>query len=108
LQRNDLEYRKPKLVPGKLNPAKQQAFIDGYENFLNNLDVDEAVVFADAAHPTHEVRPAGCWSPGRWCFGKTPMQTFLDAIPITKEKRSQPDRIGHENPTAQPGTKCQS
>jgi transposase InsO family protein len=23
---------------------------------------------------------------GRWCFGKTPMQTFLDAIPIAKEK----------------------
>jgi transposase InsO family protein len=23
---------------------------------------------------------------GRWCFGKTPMQTFLDAIPMAKEK----------------------
>ena len=23
---------------------------------------------------------------GRWCFGKTPMQTFLDAIPLAKEK----------------------
>ncbi len=23
---------------------------------------------------------------GRWCFGKTPMKTFLDAIPIAKEK----------------------
>ena len=23
---------------------------------------------------------------GRWCFGKTPMQTFLDAIPIAREK----------------------
>jgi transposase InsO family protein len=23
---------------------------------------------------------------GRWCFGKTPMQTFLDAVPIAKEK----------------------
>ena len=23
---------------------------------------------------------------GRWCFGKTPMQTFLDAMPITREK----------------------
>src|ERR1700749_164599 len=23
---------------------------------------------------------------GRWCFGKTPMQTFLDALPMTKEK----------------------
>jgi hypothetical protein len=23
---------------------------------------------------------------GRWCFGKRPMQTFLDAIPLAKEK----------------------
>jgi transposase InsO family protein len=23
---------------------------------------------------------------GRWCFGKTPMQTFLDAIPLAREK----------------------
>jgi transposase InsO family protein len=30
----------------------------------------------------NEVRP----HQGRWCFGKTPMQTFLDAMPMTKEK----------------------
>jgi len=23
---------------------------------------------------------------GRWCFGKAPMHTFLDALPLTKEK----------------------
>ena len=23
---------------------------------------------------------------GRWCFGKTPMQTFLDASPIARDK----------------------
>ncbi len=23
---------------------------------------------------------------GRWCFGKTPMQTFVDAIPLAREK----------------------
>jgi hypothetical protein len=23
---------------------------------------------------------------GRWCFGKTPMQTFLHATPLAKEK----------------------
>jgi hypothetical protein len=40
LQRN--EYRKPELVPRKLDPGKQQAFIDGYENLLNNLKVDGA------------------------------------------------------------------
>jgi len=23
---------------------------------------------------------------GRWCFGKTPMQTFLGTLPLAKEK----------------------
>jgi hypothetical protein len=23
---------------------------------------------------------------GRWCYGKTPMQTFVDSIPLAKEK----------------------
>ncbi len=24
---------------------------------------------------------------GRWCYGKTPMQTFIDTLPVAKEKR---------------------
>jgi transposase InsO family protein len=24
---------------------------------------------------------------GRWCYGKTPMQTFIDSLPIAKEKQ---------------------
>jgi transposase len=47
LRRNDMEYRKPRLVPRKLDPAKQQAF-----SLLNSLDDDEAVLFAHAVHPT--------------------------------------------------------
>ena len=23
---------------------------------------------------------------GRWCYGKTPMQTFLDSVPMAREK----------------------
>ena len=30
----------------------------------------------------HEERP----HQGRWCYGKTPMQTFRDAIPLAQEK----------------------
>jgi transposase InsO family protein len=26
---------------------------------------------------------------GRWCFGKTPMQTFIDTLPLAKEKLLQ-------------------
>ena len=63
LARLEMEYRKPQVLPRKLDPAKQQAFIEAYDNLLNTLGDDEAVLFADAVHPTHEVRPAGCWAP---------------------------------------------
>ena len=32
---------------------------------------------------------------GRWCFGKTPMQTFLDTLPLTKENPWPPDHGRH-------------
>ena len=63
LARMGVEFRKPEVIPRKLDPTRQQAFIKAYDNLLNNLGNDEAVLFADAAHPTHEVRPAGCWAP---------------------------------------------
>jgi Integrase core domain len=44
-------------------------------------DLDRWIIEYNEARP-HE---------GRWCFGKTPMQTFLNAMPMTKGKISQPD-----------------
>ena len=63
LHRLGFEYRKPESMPRGLDDAKQQAFIDEYENLLNMMGNDEAVVFVDAVHPTHQVRPVGCWAP---------------------------------------------
>ena len=54
---------KPDIIPRKLNKEKQQAFIESYDNLLNSLADNEAVLFADAVHPTHATRPAGCWAP---------------------------------------------
>ncbi len=51
------------MIPRKLDPVRQQEFIATYDNLLNTLGDDEAVLFADAVHPTHEARPAGCWAP---------------------------------------------
>ena len=62
LHRLGFDYRKPERMPRGLDDAKQQAFIDEYENLLNTMGVDEAVVFVDAVHPTHQVRPVGCWA----------------------------------------------
>jgi hypothetical protein len=45
--------------------------------------IDERQVELDLwVRQYNEARP----HQGRRCFGKTPMQTFLDAIPMTKEK----------------------
>jgi transposase len=63
LHRLGMEHRKPMAVSSKLDPAKQAAFIRGYENLLKRIGDDEAVLFADAVHPTHAVRPVGCWAP---------------------------------------------
>ncbi len=63
LHRLGLEYHKPEVIPRKLDEAKQKAFIASYENLLNSLGPDEAVLFADAVHPTHAAHPVGCWAP---------------------------------------------
>ena len=41
-------------------------------------DLDEWVAHYSEAR-THQ---------GRWCFGKTPMQTFLDSAPLAREKQN--------------------
>ena len=65
LHRLGLEYRKPEVIPRQADEEKQQEFIAGYENekLLNSIGPDEAVMFADAVHPTHAARPVGCWAP---------------------------------------------
>ena len=51
LHRLGLEYHKPNVIPSKLDEDKQKAFIENFE--MNSLGDDEAVLFADAVHPTH-------------------------------------------------------
>ncbi len=63
LHRLGMEHRKPKAVSSKLDPDKQAAFIKTSQNILNHIGDDEAVLFGDAVHPTHAVRPVGCWAP---------------------------------------------
>ena len=46
---------------------------------MNQLSADEAVIFADAVHPTHAVRPVGCWAPKE--------------VPVAVEQSSGRDRL---------------
>ena len=72
LHRLKLAYRKPEIVAAKLSAAKQEAFIKDYDRLARELDEDEAIVFGDAVHPTHQVRPAGCWAPQDQAVAITP------------------------------------
>ena len=63
LHRLGIEHRKPQSVSRKLDEAEQQDFIEAYDILLNTLPDDEAVMFADAVHPTHAARPVDCWAP---------------------------------------------
>jgi len=63
LNRLGLAYHKPEVISRKLDENQQRAFIESYEKLLNALPASEAVLFVDAVHPTHAVRPAGCWAP---------------------------------------------
>jgi transposase len=63
MHRIGMEFKKPKMVSQKMDVAKQQAFIEMYNKLLKSLSDDEAVMFIDAVHPTHTVRPVGCWAP---------------------------------------------
>jgi transposase len=65
LHRLGFAYSKPETIGRKLDPENQKSFIESYEKLLNSLGPDEAVLFADAVHPTHSVRPVGCWAPGQ-------------------------------------------
>ena len=46
---------------------------------MNRIEADEAVVFADAVHPTHAVRPVGCLGP--------------KDVPVAVEQSSGRDRL---------------
>ena len=68
MNRIGFDWKKPESVPGKIDVETQQKFIDAHEDLRNSLGPDEAVVYVDAVHPTHQSKPAGRWLPrGQRC-----------------------------------------
>jgi transposase len=62
------DWKKPESVPGRIDAETQRKFIAAHEDLRNSLGPDEAVVYVDAVHPTHQAKPAGRWLPrGQRC-----------------------------------------
>jgi transposase len=61
LQKHGFVYKRPKKVPGKLDPQKQAAFIEEYSALKANLKPDEEIYFVDAVHPEHQSQAVCGW-----------------------------------------------
>jgi len=61
LHRLGFSYKKPTHVPGKQDPAKQQAFLEEYEHIKAAKGENDPIYFTDATHPQHNSVPAYGW-----------------------------------------------
>ena len=61
LHRLDFSYKKPTHVPGKQNPAQQQAFLEEYACIKAEKGKNDPLYFADATHPQHNSVPSYGW-----------------------------------------------
>lgn len=61
LHRLGFVYKQTTLIPGKLDEAKQAAFVQEYEQLKATLKEDEAILFGDGVHPSHNVHATKAW-----------------------------------------------
>ena len=61
LHRLGFSYKKPKVIPGKTNPEKQDQFIEEYHTIERSLGKNDTIHFLDASHPTHNTTASYGW-----------------------------------------------
>lgn len=62
VNRVGLSYQQIHRLPGKVDTTKQAVFIEKFEQTVEQLTDNEAVVFIDAVHPQHNTTPSKIWS----------------------------------------------
>lgn len=61
LHRLGFTYKKTKRIPGKLDPQKQQEFIEAYQKLKSEKRKFDRIYFLDSTHPQHNSYPAYGW-----------------------------------------------
>lgn len=56
-------YKKTKIIPGKLDPLKQEQFKKDYQALKENLNPEDKIYFLDASHPHHNNESSYGWIP---------------------------------------------
>lgn len=61
LHRLGFTYKKPKIIPGKADRVKQEAFLKTYRETKARLEVNDRIYFLDSTHPEHNTKPSYGW-----------------------------------------------
>lgn len=61
LRRHSFSYKKPALVPGKVDGEQQKKWIAEYEKLKGSPEKDETICFIDGVHPTHNTQLTCGW-----------------------------------------------
>lgn len=61
LRANGFTFKQPEKVPGKLDPARQQEFIQEYERLKSTLEPGDKLYFLDAVHPEYQSQAVCGW-----------------------------------------------
>jgi len=61
LHRLGFAYKKPKIIPGKAERVKQEAFLKTYEETKRKLKENDKIYFLDSTHPEHNTKPSYGW-----------------------------------------------
>lgn len=61
LHRLGFVYKKPKIVPGKVDKLKQEAFLQTYQETKAQLGPNDHLYFIDSTHPTHNTTLSYGW-----------------------------------------------
>jgi transposase len=61
LTKLDFVHKQVKPLPAKADEQQQLAFVESFEELMENLPQDTVVYFTDATHPTHNTQTAKAW-----------------------------------------------
>ena len=54
-------YRKPKLIPGKIDPIAQERFVEELKQLEKTMGEKDYLFYMDGVHPQHNSKPAYGW-----------------------------------------------
>lgn len=91
LKDHGFTYKKPEKIPGRLDPSRQERFIEEYEKLKATLGPCDELYFLDAVHPEYQSQAVSGWIRKGECktlqtTGKQKRLHFVGALALNEMK----------------------